>query len=201
VDNFRISEIKARADIQDVWAALSGGKLRANRGQAFWRGGTGYNVALYPSTGTWHDFVSGAGGDVVELVRSVRACDFREALEWLADFTGVSKASRNMTSFPRDPDTDWPTDLEWATYWKIAAEALAEQALRELPPWDLERRDLTKLLTTIRLGDAALVNEYRAWRERQPVMTTAMARAGQRSDARLQKRLALWLRRRYSNAR
>jgi hypothetical protein len=192
-----IAEIKRAASIHDVWSALGGPPLRHGRGQAFWRGGTGYNVAINAERGTWHDFVANTGGDVVELVRTVRGCDFRGAVDWLADFAGISKAPDNINSFSRDPDTDWPTDLKWATYWKIAAEALAEQALREMSPWDLERRGLTSLLCTIRLGDAALVEEYRLWRRRHPKLTHAMTQAGKRSDARVQRRLARWIQRTY----
>ncbi len=72
---------------------------------------------------------------------------------------------------------------------------LAEQALEELPSWSSQRRGPTVLLQTLRLGDAVLVNEYREWRRRNPKFAAAMVHAGQRSEARLQRRLALWLRR------
>jgi hypothetical protein len=94
-------------------------------------------------------------------------------------------------------DPDWHTDLRWATWWRTPAEILAEKSLASLPYWHPERAGLTALLTSIRLGDAPLVAEYRAWRERDPELTTALARAGQRSDARIQRRLAHWLMRTY----
>jgi hypothetical protein len=144
---FDIAEIKQRADIRDVWTTLGGGKLRHNRGQAWWRGGNGYNVALYPQTDTWHDFATGDGGDVIALVQAVRQCGFREALEWLARFAGLS--FREDNSNRGEVHTDWATDLRWATWWRICAEILAERALEELPPWHPDRRDLTALLRTI----------------------------------------------------
>jgi hypothetical protein len=192
--NSIIAEIKRCADLTQVWAALGGGKLRRNRGQAFWRGGNGYSVSLDSGKGLWHDFVTGDGGDVIALVRTVHQCGFRDAVDWLADFAGVTHHDHDHHDHVhRDHDSDWPTDLHWATYFGIAAEALAEQALEELPYWHPERRGLTALLTTIRLGDASLVNEYREWRRRCSEFTSAMAHAGQRSDARKQRLLARWI--------
>lgn len=191
-----IAEIKARANIQHVWAALGGGKLCGNRGQAFWRGGDGYSVALDPIRGLWHDFVAGEGGDVIALVEQVRECDFKAAAAWLAEFAGMDLSAHAVTNGNRVcPDTDWAADLRWATWWARTAEMLAELVLEELPSWSLQRRGPTVLLQTIKLGDAALVGEYREWRRRNPKLAAAMVHAGQRSDARLQRRLALWLRR------
>jgi hypothetical protein len=193
-----IAEIKRRADIRDVWAALGGGKLRGSRGQAFWRGGDGYSVALDPNRGLWHDFVAGEGGDVIALVEQVRECDFKAAAAWLAEFTGTDLSGSPRRSDYR-PDTDWAADLRWAIWWARGAELYAEWVLEELPCWSSHRRGPTVLLQTIRLGDAVLVNEYREWRRRNPKLAAAIAHAGQRSDARLQRRLALWLRR-YADA-
>jgi hypothetical protein len=191
-----IAEIKLQANITQVWAALGGGKLRGNRGQAFWRDGDGYNVALYPQTGTWRDFVAGDGGDVVALVRTVRQCDFLAAAQWLADFTGMPalKAGSNATSFSHY-DTDWAADLRRATWWAEAAEIMAEFVLEELSPNNPERFGLTQLLKAVRLGDASTVAEYRAWRARDPRMTAGLERAGRLHDASVQRKLARWLRR------
>ena len=58
-------------------------------------------------------------------------------------------------------------DLRWATRRRIAAVALAEEALATLESCDPQRRIPTLLLQTLRLGDAALVAEYRAWLRRE----------------------------------
>lgn len=185
-----IAEIKRRAGILDVWAASGGPELRGNRGPAFWRQGTGYNVALDAQRGLWHDFVTGDGGDVITLVQTVRQCSFLEAVEWLARHTGVAVS----TWIRRAEDTtNWREDLEAATWWRITAVVLAEDTLASLSSYDPDRRSLTALLQTVRLGDAALVEEYRQWRKRLPQLTADMTRAGQRSDARIQRRLALWI--------
>jgi hypothetical protein len=191
-----LAAIKAHASIVEIWSALGGGPLRRNRGVAFWRkGADGYNVSLDARLGVWHDFRDNVGGDVIALVMHVRQCSFREALEFLAAHTGVSPSPASGRRAARR-DTDWPNDLRWARWWAIGAEALADWALEELPPWHQERRGLTELLNTIRLGDLSLVTLYREWREHQPRLTSALWRAGRRSDAHLQRRVALWLRRR-----
>jgi len=90
-------------------------------------------------------------------------------------------------------DTAWSSDLERARYWAMAAKALAEQALEELPAWSLERLCFTALLRTIRSGGAGLVHEYRSWQRRDPQLCAAMVHAGRRHDARQQVKLATWL--------
>jgi hypothetical protein len=188
---FNIAEIKGRTNIQHVWAALGGAELRYGRGRAFWRDGDGWSVAIDVDKGVWFDHAGGTGGDLVELVRTVRQCSFREAAAWLATFAGIPVSA---TRCNEKTDTAWATDLGNATWFKVAVRILAEWALDELPPWDPERRGLTRLLATIRLGDAALVDEYRQWRERDPRWTQGMVHAGRLHDARLQRRLANWIR-------
>jgi hypothetical protein len=67
-------------------------------------------VALYPQTGTWHDFATSHGGDVVALVQTVRQCGFRDAIDWLADFAGMSVPGE-VHQQEKDVDSDWETDL------------------------------------------------------------------------------------------
>jgi hypothetical protein len=193
-----IAEIKDRVDIHSVWFALGGGKLRYSRGQAFWRNGDAWSVALDVNRNIWFDHVAGVGGDVVELVRTVRQCGFRDAADWLAAHAGIPVTSPRQRS--EEIDSGWTEDLRRATWWKIAARILAEWALEELSPVDPERRVHTRLLATIRLGEAALVAEYRDWRRRDPRMTAGMVYAGRLHDARMQRRLALWIRSTYVQA-
>jgi hypothetical protein len=186
-----LAEIKSRASINEVWAALGGARLRGNRGQAFWRDGDGFNISLDFGKGVWYDFATHEGGDVFSLVETALGCDFRGALRWLANFSGMDISEPARCA--RSVDTDWPNDLRWARWWKIAAETMAEWALEEPPYCHPERRGLTSLLNTIRLGDQTLVNEYREWRRRDPELTTAMCLAGRNSDARLERKLARFL--------
>jgi hypothetical protein len=185
-----ITELKARTKITEVWRALGGGPIHKNRARAFWRRGDGYSVAVDPERGRWYDFRDAVGGDVVTLVETARQCDFREAIQWLADFTGmrIEPVRRH-----READRNWATDLRWATWWAIGAEAFTEWALEELPPWHPERLTLTSLLRNVRLDDAALVTEFREWRRSNPEWTKALCQAGERSNARTQRQLARWL--------
>jgi hypothetical protein len=85
-------------------------------------------------------------------------------------------------------------DLLAASYWAITAEMLAEWVLEELSEVDPERHRMTKLLQTIRLGEASMVAEYRDWNQRCPEMTQGMVRAGHGHDERMQVNLTRWLR-------
>jgi hypothetical protein len=85
-------------------------------------------------------------------------------------------------------DTD-PADVCRARWWKTAAQALAEEALEELPSWHSERRGLTELLSALHLGDAALMAEYARWRRCDPEMADAMMRAGKLHATRIQRHL------------
>ena len=190
-----IRERKAAANIRDVWCALGGGKLRGHRGQAFWRGGSGYSVALDPEKGLWFDHRNGVGGDSIALVMHVRQCSFRDAARWLADFAGVR--SGNLHHDHDEEDSDWRSDLRAATWWAEAVQILAEDTLAELPPWHSERRGLTQLLRSIRLGEASMVAEFRSYRQRHPKWAAGLVCAGRLHDAALQRKLALWLRKRY----
>jgi hypothetical protein len=127
------------------------------------------------------------------LVHCHAGCAQADVIAALRD-RGLWQERHREVTRGREADPDWRTDLRSATWWRTPAEMLAEQALEELPYWHPERAGLTALLSMIRLGDAALVTEYRAWRARDPELTAAMARAGQHSDARVQRQLAVWIR-------
>src|SRR5262245_1949825 len=105
----QIAEIRNRADIRDVWAALGGGELRHGRGRAFWREGDGYNVSVDAGKGVWFDFVANVGGDVFALVQVVQGCDFKQALAWLAEFTGVALNGSRESPDVGGIDTAWST--------------------------------------------------------------------------------------------
>ncbi len=93
-----VDEIKARIDIVDL-VTSSGVQLR--------RSGRNYmgfcpfhdnkrtpSFAVWPETGTWHCFGEcGEGGDAFSFVMKKHGMDFREALEYLAEKTGVDLAA------------------------------------------------------------------------------------------------------------
>ncbi len=82
-------ELLDSASITEVWAALGGPRLRRGRGQAWWRSGDGYNIALDESKGAWFDHARGKGGGILALIETTLACDRRCALSWLADHLGA----------------------------------------------------------------------------------------------------------------
>ena len=76
-------------DILEVWSALGGGPLRGKRGQAFWRDGDGYSIALEPAKGSWYDHRDARGGGVLALVETALGCDRQAALGWLEANCGL----------------------------------------------------------------------------------------------------------------
>jgi hypothetical protein len=75
--------------IFDIYRVLGGGEVRHGRGRAFWRNGSGFNVALNAAKGVWYDFVTNEGGGILRLVEVALGCDRKAAFQWLADFAGV----------------------------------------------------------------------------------------------------------------
>jgi hypothetical protein len=183
-------EILGRVKISDVYRAL-GGRIFHGRGQAFWRKGEGWNVALSDAKGTWYDHAAGAGGGILDLIIAVRGCSRSEAYTWLADFAGVP-VTPGFKHSPR-ADTGWAADLRYARWFAAAGEVLAESALAELPFYHEERRGLTAFLAAIRGSDATLVDQYRDWRRRDPEYVAALCKAGRGSKARIARRLARFL--------
>jgi len=77
-------------DILDLWRALGLGPTLGNRGQASWRGGQGFNVALNREQGVYFDFVANEGGGKVKLVKTVLGFTNAEAFSWLAKLAGIN---------------------------------------------------------------------------------------------------------------
>jgi hypothetical protein len=111
------TEVVERVRISEVWSALGGGPLRRGRGQAFWRDGDGYNASLNDEKGVWHDFVTGDGGGVLDLVQHVRGGSRSDALHFVADLAGVPL---NDTPLSRRQKREYAADRK-------QAESLAQQ--------------------------------------------------------------------------
>lgn len=82
------TDLVAAASITNIWTALGGAPLRHGRGRAFWRDGDGYNVSLSDDKGAWHDFATGEGGGVLDLVQRVLGGSRKAAAAWLAEIQG-----------------------------------------------------------------------------------------------------------------
>jgi len=181
--------------ISEVYQALGGPELRGMRGPAFWRDGDGLNVSMDDSRGIWHDFTTGDGGGVLDLVVKVRGGNRADALRWAADLAGVPLDDKPLSA---EDCARWAAerrelerDLPMARLWRRAAIDLSEELLDVLKavfftgPSDRIDfdgiRDTTRLLSTLqRIDGAALVAEYGWWRERYPGMTAAMVHAARR---------------------
>jgi hypothetical protein len=196
-----VNEIIQATRISKVYVALGGPKLHGTRGPAFWREGKGLNVHLDDAKGIWHDFVSGEGGGVLDLVMQVQGGTRREALRWVAAFTGI----------PLDDDSPEAAETRerWieerrrierhlpnAAYWRSAAVSLIEDILVGLkatlfdgapgPLPDIgEIGRLTTLLARLeRIEDAELVAEYSWWHDTLPASTGLLVRAGRSREQR-----------------
>ena len=106
----------------------------------------------------------------------------------------VIAALRGRGLWPERERPAWtPQDrARWAADWRIrqdalyfadAARVMAEWALEELSPVDLERFAHTSLLAALRVSPEA---EYRAWLERDPKSAHALVEAGRERQRRLQ---------------
>jgi hypothetical protein len=196
-----LSEIQRRVGIREVWRALGGGRLIGNRGQAFWRDGTGYNVALDAKKGLWYDHARSEGGDAINLVRRAEGLSFTGALRRLAELSGIETPAAAVIEW-RATQASWRADLDEALDWKMAAIRMAELALEEMvlyrdwgePASHPDRGPLTRLLRVIRTGERSLVEEYRAWRVADPIFVYAMIQASRRRNSRVQAKLAQFLR-------
>lgn len=73
-----------------------------------------------------------------------------------------------------------------------AATALGEELLQTLPVADLDRGPITALLRALST-DSGRLAEYRAWRERWPELTVALAAAGQNRRKRLENMIRWYL--------
>ena len=184
----RSAEIAARVRISELWTALGGGELRGGRGRAFWRAGDGFNVSLNDTKNCYFDHAQGEGGGVLDLVQRARDCDRKTALAWLADFAGVplgeplTPAERRAWAAERRQVRQ---DARLARWWSVAAAALAESVLEELPSYALERARLTRLLRVAR-DPTGRVGEFKEWRRTEPEFTAAMVRGGRDAERRRQ---------------
>jgi len=178
------AEIIACVKISEVYRALGGGELRHGRGIAFWRGGDGYNVSMDDSRGVWHDFASGDGGGVLDLVVQIRGGAREDALRFVADLAGVAldKGMQSVESARTYADAE--RVRRDAGFFADAARNMAEWALEVLQCADAERAVHTALLAALRVSPEA---EYRAWVEHQPEWAAALVHAGRERKQRLRR--------------
>ncbi len=185
------AEIIGRLHITEVWRALGGGELRHGRGQAFWREGDGYNVALDDAKNTWYDHAAGEGGGVLDLVQRIRGGTRADALRWCAALAGVTLEDRPLSDADRQQWAAARREIERTTpaarHWQRAAVNYAEGVLLALKsglvdpmlPWPApgEIAEWTRELARLNgLTGGALVEAYQAAAKRDPQGTASMVR-------------------------
>jgi len=94
-----INHIIFSQPISAIWEALGGATPRRGRASAFYRKGDNPGaVSLNDEKGCWHDFVTGYGGGVLDLVQHIQGGDRTHALRWLANLSGLPLDERRLTS-------------------------------------------------------------------------------------------------------
>ena len=98
--------VLSRVHFPSVFNALLGDAIICRAGEnwsarAPWRRDTNPSLSLNITTGIFNDFGDESKrGDIIDLVRTLRGCDFRQALEILATLSGVQN-----TDHPARPAT------------------------------------------------------------------------------------------------
>ncbi len=195
------NDVLSQVRISEVYTALTGLTPRRTgrdtwRGPATWRNGDGFNVSMDDSRGVWHDFVTGEGGGVLDLVQRVQGVNRADALRWVADFAGVTLDDRPATRETRraigERREREQRELQEAGFFRFAAVRMAEEILDVLPEAVPERSGPTQLRLALRTAEgAALLAIYRDFRSREPRLTAGLVFSGERAWNRLCKRLAL----------
>jgi hypothetical protein len=196
--------------ISAIWKALGGDAPRRGRARAFYREGDNrVAVSLNDEKGCWHDFVTGEGGGVLDLVVRVRGGSRQDALRWAADFVGCPLDDRPLSAFERalwaKRQQQIALELPKARLWRRAAVALAEQVLAglkaaladptltrpgvgEIAHWT------TQLAGWRRLDGTALVAEFLWWAEHEPHLTRGMLYASELRETAERRALCFYLR-------
>jgi hypothetical protein len=139
--------------------------------------------------GVWHDFTTGEGGGVLDLIVRIRGGSRQDALRWAADYVGRPLEDRRLSGFERAcwarQQRQIESELPNARLWKRAALGLGEQVLDQLKAARIDRTPprpdpgeiaywTTQLATWRQLEGAALVAEYLWWARHHPGFTAGM---------------------------
>jgi hypothetical protein len=208
------ADVLSRVKISEVYHAATGIKPRRTgrdtwRALATWRGGDGRDsVSGDDSRGVWHDFPTGDGGGILDLVVRVRGGSRQDALRWCADLAGVPMDDTPLSAADR---ARWAAErrelersLPTAHYWQRAAVALTEELLDSLKlalfdmtqpqPGTDEVFEVENRLASLRRKDgAALVEEYQRWLEQRPGLTAGLVRVAKRREQEQRRALEIYV--------
>jgi hypothetical protein len=156
-----------------------------------WRGpcpihsGKHESFSVDPESGRWRCWSScGRGGDIIALEMELTGAVWRTAVAEVEQMTGRVLLDRPANSAERQSLAERRTlelrEIRDAESFRIAALAMAEQILDELPDAVPERFGSTQLLLSLRRsGDPALLAVYREFRARDRRLAAALVHAGQ----------------------
>jgi hypothetical protein len=210
-----VSEVLASTKISQVYRALVGKEPRRTgsdtwRAPATWRGGDGFNLSLNDARGLWHDFTTGEGGGVLDLVVRIRGGSRQDALRWVADFVGCPLDNRPLAACDRarwvKQQRQIALELPKARLWLRSALAVGEDILDRLktaladttlppPPVGEIAWWTARLRTWRRLDDTGLVAEYLWWAQHQRRLTDGFVYAASLRETAERRALSAYLRR------
>lgn len=92
------SEVAGLVRMPELLSALGFGvNTRTRRAPCILHGGSNASSFSWRDDGLWHCHSCGEGGGKITLVRAVRRCGFREAVEFLAALAGVEYRARHVS--------------------------------------------------------------------------------------------------------
>jgi hypothetical protein len=139
-------DVIARVSMPEVLRALGiVCNERVRRAPCVLHNGSNPTAFSWRNDGRWHCFSCERGGDIIALVRAVRSCSFREAVEFLASLAGVEYSLGRVSA--RESESAIVARAKTLH----AARALADA---EFSAW-LHARDKLHLLLALRRNAAA----------------------------------------------
>jgi len=181
-----IDDIIFAQPIGATWQQLGGDPPRRGRARAFYReGGNPGAVSLNDEKACWHDFVTGEGGGVLDLVQRIRGCNRADALRWLSETVGIplearpvgerrayavrgARAELEASQLARDA-ADWERGLELFLIGRVEAAAGITAGLlsRGIDAGDLLVNARHELVNLGQMDADVLVQTYRKLPEAQ----------------------------------
>ncbi len=171
-------------NIAEVWTQLGGGPLRHGRGQAFWRGGDGFNVVVNAVRGRWTDFATNQGGGILDLVEVVLGVARRDAWRWLEARGFVARRERisgQLAKLAKQQREQAGRTLRFAELWRRGKSAeLERQKAAAFYGYDLVRlaRASRELVALNALGGAALTDKFLCERAENPAVANFLLAQG-----------------------
>lgn len=184
------AEVMDRIKITQVWQALGGGSLRRGRGRAFWRNeADGLNVSVSDAKGCWHDFVSGDSGGILDLVQHVRGGSRAEALQYVADISGVtldskrlSRTEKRVYAERREQGTLLAQQVLWWASAYLRKLEITKAAANETGDWNALAWSARELYVLQRAVPSAVMDRFLNSMREDPEATNSFVEAGREDE-------------------